>query len=366
MPSAVVVGAGIFGTALAELLARESWEVTLVDRYEPGDPRSESGGETRLLRSAHGDDPLYTRLAWRARTIWGALGEDVLVESGLVWFVRREGGWEADSERVMREAGVPVERLEPGEAAALYPSLETGDLVYAIHEPQAGVLRAGDGVRALAARGREAGLRVERGEARPAGERVALGDRVLDADHVVWACGAWLPSLFPSLARLRVTRQDVALFDAPPEWTSPSVPGWIDFDTSFYGHGLIEPYGVKVSCDAEGAPVDPDERAAEALPEYIARSAEYLAHRFPSLAGARIRSAPVCHYSISDDGGFLFGAHPEHPGVWLLGGGSGHGFKHGPAVAELVAAVLRGEAEPEPRFALGERGPRRSLRTASG
>ncbi len=364
MPSALVVGAGTFGASLAELLARSDWDVTLVDVFEPGDPRSESGGETRLLRFSHGGDELYTRLAWRARELWRELGSGVLIEAGLVWFARREGGWESESEGVMRAAGVPVERLDPEEAARLFPSLHTDDLVFAVHETEAGLLRAGDGVRALTARGREAGMRVLRGQAAPAGERVELAGETLEADHVIWACGAWMAPLFPELLDVRVTRQDVVLFDAPEEWTSPGVPGWVDFDTSFYGHGLIEPYGLKASCDAEGGALDPDARPEQADPASVERSRRYIAERFPALAGARVRSSPVCHYSLSPDGGFLFGRHPEHERVWLLGGGSGHGFKHGPAVAEHVAAVLRDEAEPEPRFALAGRGPGGALRTA--
>jgi sarcosine oxidase len=77
-----------------------------------------------------------------------------------------------------------------------------------------------------------------------------------------------------------------------------------------------------------------------------------------------VRSAPSCHYSLTADGNFLFARHPELERVWLLGGGSGHGYKHGPAVAEHALAVLAGEVEPEPRFALGERTPSRALRTA--
>ena len=364
MPSALVVGAGIFGSALADRLTGGGWEVTLIDALEPGDPRSESGGETRLLRYSHGPDSFYTGLAYRALRLWRELGEGVLADAGVVWFARRDGGWEAASESTMRTAGIPAERLEPAEIGRLFPGVRVDDLASGLLESEAGVLRAGDGVRALVARARAGGLQLLRGTARPERDGVLVDGRRLEADHVVWACGAWLGSLFPSLVEVRVTRQDVVLFDVPAAWTTPPVPGWIDFDTSFYGHGLIEPYGMKVSCDAEGPGVNPDARPEQADPTAVQRSREYLAHRFPPLAGAPVRSAPVCHYSITADGGFLFAPHPEHPHVWLLGGGSGHGYKHGPAIAEQVAAVLRGEALPEPRFALGEREPSRALRTA--
>lgn len=362
MASALVLGAGVFGSALADRLVGDGWDVTLVDPFEPGDPRSESGGETRLLRYSHGADELYTRIAYRARELWREL--DVLVESGLVWFARADGGFEADSECTLAAAGIPVERLDPAETARLYPSLRTDDLAFGLLEPHAGILRAGDGVRALVARARGGGLGERRGRAVPDGDGVLVDGERLEADHVVWAAGAWLPQAFPKLARIRVSRQDVVLFDVPEEWTTPGVPGYADFATAFYGHGLIEPYGMKVCCDAEGDPVDPDARPETAAPDYVERSRAYLGERFPALAGSRVRSAPVCHYSISPDGGFVFARHPGHENVWLLGGGSGHGYKHGPAMAEQVAAVLRGEREPEPRFALEGRAESSALRLA--
>ncbi|MFL5849280.1 MAG: NAD(P)/FAD-dependent oxidoreductase [Solirubrobacteraceae bacterium] len=360
MPSALVVGAGVFGASLADRLVARGWEVTLVEQFAAADERSESGAETRMLRYSHGADGFYAELAWRARELWAELG--VLEEVGVVWLARREGGWESDSERVLRSLSIPVERLEPAAAARLYPSLSVGDLAFALLEPAAGVLRAADGVRALVERARAGGLRIEQGEARPAGQAVALGDRLLEADHVVWACGAWLARLFGSLLRLRVTRQDVVLFDAGPEWAG--APGWLDFDASVYGHALIEPYGLKVASDREGAEVEPGLRPPAAPDASLTAARDYVAMRFPALAGAAVRSSPACHYSLTADANFVFARHPEHERVWLLGGGSGHGYKHGPALAQHVAEALAGEAQPEPRFALGERTPSRALRTA--
>jgi sarcosine oxidase len=361
MPSALVIGAGVFGASVADRLAREGWEVTLVDRFEPGHPRAESGGETRLIRCCHGPDAYYTRSARRAMELWRELGEGVLVESGMAWFARREDGWEADSERVLRAAGIPVERLSPEEGARLFPSVAVDDLAFVLHEPEAGVLRAADGVRALVNRAREAGAQVVIGDARPEGGRVRVAARTLEADVVIWACGAWLGRLFPELVDMRVTFQQLVLFEAPPEWDGL---GWVDFDAAFYGHARLEGVGFKVGPDMDGVEVDPDTRPLEATSEAIAIARDYLAHRFPALAGAPVASAPGCHYGLTPDGQFLFARHPEHANAWLLGGGSGHGYKHGPALAEHVAAVLNGRAEPEPRFALGERAPSRSLRTA--
>jgi sarcosine oxidase len=361
MPSALVIGAGVFGASLADRLAREGWETTLVDRFEPGHRRAESGGETRLIRCSHGADSFYARSARRALELWRELGEGVLVESGVAWFARRADGWEAASERVLRAAGIPVERLSPEEGARLFPDITVDDLAFVLHEPEAGVLRSADGVRALVRRAREAGARIVIGEARPSGSEAMLAGRALEADAVVWACGAWLGRLFPELVPLRVTFQQLVLFDAPPEWNGP---GWVDFDAAFYGHARVEGAGFKVGPDMDGPEVDPDTRPLEATTEGIATAREYLASRFPALADAPVAGAPGCHYGLTPDGEFVVARHPEHERVWLLGGGSGHGYKHGPALAEHVAAVLAGRERPEPRFALGERTPARSLRTA--
>jgi sarcosine oxidase len=365
MPSAIVIGAGVFGASLADRLASEGWEVTLVERAEPAGPRAESGGETRLIRCSHGPDAFYTRSARRALELWRELGEGALVECGVAWFARAEDGWEADSERVLREEGIPVERLTPGEATRLFPTLGVDDLAFVLHEAEAGVLRAGAAVRALVARAEQAGAQLLRAEARPVGAAVALSEaaerRFIEADVVVWACGAWLARLFPEHVPLRVTFQQLVLFEAPPEWNGP---GWVDFDAALYGHARVEPFGFKVGPDEDGPEVDPDERPLRATAETVDRARGYLAHRFPSLAGAPVANAPGCHYSLTPDGQFILARHPEHERVWLLGGGSGHGFKHGPALAEHVAAVLAGRAAPETRFALGERAPGRGLRTA--
>jgi sarcosine oxidase len=342
--------------------------VTLIERAEPGHAGAESGGESRLIRFSHGPDGLYSRSAWRARELWGELeeelGEELMVRCGVAWLARREGGWEAESERVLRAEGIPVERLAPDDGARLFPSLQTRDLAFVLHEPAAGVLRAAAATRALAERAVRRGARLERGRARPDGAAVLLDGRRLEADLVVWACGAWLASLFPGLVQLRVTRQDVVFFAAPDEWRSPPLPGYADYDGAAYGVGLLDGHGMKVALDFDGPPVNPDRRPGTATAASRRAAAEYLALRFPALAGAAVERSKVCHYSMTGDISFVLDRHPEHERLWIAGGGSGHGFKHGPAFAEHAVAVMAGKAQPEPRYALGRRSGGRSLRTA--
>ena len=63
-------------------------------------------------------------------------------------------------------------------------------------------------------------------------------------------------------------------------------------------------------------------------------------------------SNEVCQYENTSNGDFLIDKHPERENVWLVGGGSGHGFKHGPALGEYVTARIVEGGPVEHRFSL--------------
>jgi glycine/D-amino acid oxidase-like deaminating enzyme len=354
----VIVGAGTFGASLAWRLAGSGQEVTLIDQFGAGDCRASSGGETRLFRHSHGTDERYTAMARRSGELWGELeeesGQELLVRSGVAWFAHGEHGWEADSERALAAQGIPAERLDPGEAARLFPSLGCDDLSHVLFEPSAGVLRAQRAVRALAAQAEVHGARVVRERAEPG--------RV-EGDAVVWACGAWLPRLFPGLVELTVTCQEVLLLEGGPEWAAPGVPGWVDYDRAMYGTGDVDGLGFKASLDVEGPPLDAD-APLPAGGHTEAGVRAYLADRFPALERAPLAAARTCRYELSPDSHFIAAPHPSEPATWIVGGGSGHGFKHGPAMAELLAGAIAGGAPLPAHFGLHDRLPARSLRTA--
>lgn len=354
-PSAVVVGAGAFGAGAADALARRGWRVTVVEQDEPAGPRSTSGDATRLLRFGHGlfdPDGWYTASAWKARSLWKELEEDagrsLLVESGVVWFVHGDGEDEAASEAMLRRQGIPVSRVAPADLAAVFPSIEAGDLSSALYEPAGGVLRVAEAVRALIARARRSGADLITARAHPAEDGSAVVEgRVLGADLTVWACGPWLARLFPHDVELTVTRQEVFYFDAGAAWTAAEVPAWIDSSgCEPYGHADVARSGVKMLSDRPGPPfdVESEERASDPDELELIRSA--LGWRFPDLAGAPLRSASVCQYELTADRHFLVSPFRDDRSVWILGGGSGHGAKHAPALGEHLADRLEGAADP--------------------
>jgi glycine/D-amino acid oxidase-like deaminating enzyme len=263
---------------------------------------------------------------------------------------------------VLAEQGIPAQRLGLEEAAQLFPSFRGDDLNFVLLEPEAGVLRAQRAVRALVAQAVSHGARLVRGRARPDGARVVVGSEQLEGDVVVWACGAWLSSLFGDVVPLRVTRQELLFFGGGLAWRTPDVPGWVDYDRAMYGTGDVDGLGVKTALDHEGPPLDPDAELLDTVTTE-AQVRAYLAERFPALQHAPLREARACRYELTPDTHFVAAPHPKHPSVWLVGGGSGHGFKHGPALAEKLTAAFDGGVLP-PRFALGERERSRSFRTA--
>jgi sarcosine oxidase len=343
--------------------------VTLVDQFAPGDPRATSGGESRLIRCGHGPEVDYTASARRARTLWRELeaecGEELLIECGLAWFAHREDGSEAQSSATMAAQEIPHALLAPEEGARMFPSFDPSGLAFILHEPEAGVVRAQRAVQALARQAAAHGATVVRARATPERDRVRLDDgRTLEADVVVWACGSWLGPLFAEHVAIRSTRQELFFFDGGPAWRAADVPAYVDFDHAIYGTRDIDDLGVKAAPDFDGPALDPDAELppAGAAGEAIARG--FLAERFPALARAPLKGSKCCRYELSPDAHFVAAPHPEHASVWLLGGGSGHGFKHAPALAEQVAAALAGTAPLPPHFGLSGRVTGGLLRTA--
>jgi sarcosine oxidase len=351
--TAAVVGAGVSGASIARELARRGWDVTLVEQYTSGTVRSASGGDTRLLRFSHGDVEWYTRLAVRARTLWLELQEEtgtrIWEPVGVAWFESGDGAFTTRSEQTLRELGVAVERMTPEEASRLYPSLGGDDLRSVLFEPDAGVLHARRATQLPAA-----GL--------PTVTARADADDPPSADVVVWACGAWMPKVFPELVELTISRRDVFFFGVDGTWAG--TPGFADYDSAFYGHGEIAGLGMKVAFDGADEEIDPDtlDRLPSRRNEALVR--EYAGRRFPVLADAPILGTRVCQYDLTGDTHFLVAPHPDRDGWWLVGGGSGHGFKHGPALGEYVADCIEHKRSPEPFHALGPRSGHAGLRTA--
>jgi glycine/D-amino acid oxidase-like deaminating enzyme len=343
----------------------------MVEAYSPGHSRSSSGDESRIIRCGYGADEVYSRFALRSLNLWrefaDSIGDDqapLLHRCGVLWLAAGDDPYTRVTRQTLERGGYSLEALDPAALRARYPHLTADGISMALLEPDCGVLMARRAVATLAARLVEDDVTVVHGrvDAVPDGtmplRAVALANGTeLSADAFVFACGAWLPQLFPSLleGRIRPTRQVVMYFGAPAgddRYGPRRTPAWVDFQAQIYGSPVLEGRGLKVGIDRHGAPFDPDSSDRTVDAESVAMARAWLARRFPAMAGAPLVESRVCQYENTSTGDFLIDRHPTRDNVWIVGGGSGHGFKHGPAVGEYVARLVTGSGDVEPRFAL--------------
>jgi glycine/D-amino acid oxidase-like deaminating enzyme len=367
---AVVVGAGVFGVWAAHHLDAGGASVTVVDSYGAGNSRSSSGDETRILRRGYGPDAIYSDLAARSLPQWRALdsrsgttSEPLWHPCGVLWLAAGADAYTGATRTTLERGSYGVEVFDNAGLRLRFPQIEPDGITMALLEPDAGVLAARRAVRTLAAELERRGVRALRGRVAPPAPasrlravRLADGSE-LSGDIFVFACGAWLPQLFPELlaGRIRPTRQLVVYFGVPAgddRFRPESMPAWIDFPAGIYGTPDIEGRGVKVGVDEHGPGMDPDRDDRVADGGSVQKARDWLAKRVPALAGAPVVESRVCQYENTATGDFLIDRHPDHANVVIVGGGSGHGFKHGPAVGELAARLALAGGAPHPRFSL--------------
>ncbi len=371
-PRIVVVGAGAFGGWTALELRRRGARVTLVDAWGPGHARASSGGETRIIRATYGARAVYTRMALRALELWRAHdpGRRLLRETGVLWMFGDDDSFGHASARVLREHGARLDLLTLQDASRQYPQISFDGIHSVFVERDAGYLfarRACEGVVAhLIAEGGEYRQAVVVGPIVVNGTgmtRLALRDGTrLEADAFVFACGPWLASLFPDVvgANIAATRQEVFYFGTPSgdaRFKEPELPVWMDFAAGsrsgqVYGIPGAGSSGFKVADDAPGPAIDPTSGDRSVSAVGIARARAFLSVRFPALADAPLVSAEVCQYETTPDDHFIVDRHPGGSNVWIVGGGSGHGFKMGPAVGEMVASLVLTDSVPDTQFSL--------------
>jgi glycine/D-amino acid oxidase-like deaminating enzyme len=350
--------------------------VVLIDAHGPGHSRSSSGGESRIIRMGYGADEIYTRSAQRSLRLWQELfariDQRLFYRTGVLWLAHEDDPYPVKTAETLLRIGIPFEKLATAEVRFRYPQIGLDRISWALLEPDSGVLLARRAVQGVTFAAIKTGVEYLQGQVSGTGvppvsqaqdkrkldQIVTESGQRISAAHYVFACGPWLPKIFPALLadRIHSTRQEVFFFGAPagdPRFTQPALPTWIDFKDEAYGLPDLEGRGIKIAIDRHGPEFDPDTGDRMPTSEGLAEVRRYLARRLPDLKDAPLTETSVCQYENTSNGDFLIDLHPEFENVWLVGGGSGHGFKHGPVVGEYVAARITGSIEGlEPRFSL--------------
>jgi len=366
----LVVGAGAFGGWTALHLLRRGAAVTLVDAWEPGNLRASSGGETRIIRGTYGPDDLYTQMSALAMQLWREnerkWKKKLLHPIGVLFMAAKgEDAFELGSIACLEKAKIRHERLGLREMRRRWPQINFEGIDWGLFEPKSGYLMARAACQAVVegfvAEGglwRQAAVLAEGLETDlKQGVELLDGSRIR-ADRYVFACGPWMGSLFPETIgeRILATKQDLFFFGTPAgdaRFSQENLPVWADHRGRFMygipGHGSR---AFKVADDTRGPKFDPTSGERVVSEERLRLAREYVEFRFPGMKGAPLIKGRVCQYEQTADGDFVVDRHPACSGAWLVGGGSGHGFKHGPALGEIVAKLVMEDGEVNPRFRL--------------
>jgi sarcosine oxidase len=368
-PSVIVVGAGAFGGWTALHLVQRGAKVILLDAWGPGNSRASSGGETRTIRATYGPaQALYVKMVPRALRLWQEFEQrwkvKLFFRSGALRMAGANDSYESSALPILQQAGIRFEKLSPSEGAKRWPQMSFEGVSWSVYEPDSGFLAARRACEAVFDAFLKSGGQYQQAQAIPGriGARrmdgVLAGSEVLKADTYIFALGPWLGRTFPFLASsITPTRQEVFFFGTPAgdvRFTEEHLPTWIDGGKRpFFGVPGNHWRGFKIADDTRGPVIDPSTMEREISQEKLSAAREYLRFRFPSMVDAPLLETRVCQYENSKDHNFILDRHPEADNVWIVGGGSGHGFKHGPVMGEMVTDAVLETKAPPPEMALG-------------
>jgi len=363
-PHVAVIGAGAFGGWTALHLQERGARVTLLDAWGPGNSRASSGGETRVMRGTYGPDQPYTEMAARALKLWAKYERrwkrQFLHRAGVLWMASgSDHGFERGSAKALRAAKIKFQELSAAQMKKRWPQINFEGIEWGIFEPECGYLDARascqaavEAVVAAGGRYRQAAVLADGLESGPLGSLALSDGSRVKADCYVFACGPWLGKLFPQAVGdlVQATKQDIFFFGTPAgdeRFSDAHLPVWGDHRGRFrYGIPGSDRRGFKIADDTHGPAFDPTNGERVVSSETLRDIREYVAFRFPALKNAPLIETRVCQYEQTPDSHFIIDRHPANENVWLVGGGSGHGFKHGPAIGEMMAELILKDGEP--------------------
>lgn len=348
----VVVGAGLYGLAVARAALAAGHDVTVIEQGAAPNPRAASVDRHRLIRYPYGAERGYTAMvgeafaAWEA--LWRSLGQRLYHETGTLALGFAESDWADLSAASLAALGLPFERLAPESIQARFPHLTGDGLHQALYLPSGGVLFAERIVAALAALLRGRGRLIEGvavTELDPVRGLARLADgRCFGGDHLVVAAGPWTGRLVPRLAAaLRPLRQVLVYLDGPAMMAGPwaRAPMILDIDPAagFYAVPPVAGLPLKLGDHRVAGPAGDPDREREASPADAAAILAAARRRLRAFDTYRVAAIRTCYYTVAADERFVIAADGR---ALILSCCSGHGFKFGPLIAARVLACLEG------------------------
>ncbi len=373
----IVVGAGIAGVMTALSVRRRGYSVTLIDRWEPGHSRASSTDYTRIIRTIHGPDRLYTQWMREARLRWMELQEEMqqrlYVECGtLVLAARGKSDWEDATLPVFESLGIPYFKFGVDELNLRFPQFDCRNVAYGIYEPESGLIMAHRAVVETTRQLIKEGGKVVRGRVTTdESERLFFNGKPLQAQLIIVATGPWLGEMFRrTIAPIsQIVRQNIiytATPDSDPSYDNDNMPCWVDHGYQAYGTPSVEGHGVKAAIAWTETIIDLDNDDRVVDEATFNRTRQYIRQRFPGLINEKAVDQKSCQIAMTPDTHFIIDFHPNFENVLIAGGCSGHLFKHGPVFGDFAAGVGLKEFGTAPRFRISTRGKLSASDSPSG
>ena len=287
----------------------------------------------------------------------------MIFDKKAIWMFRGiDPAYAEQSMPLMTDMGYQLKEVSIEELKVAYPQIYFGDITTAFVEHDAAYLLASASCQQVFQHfGKKGGKYVEgkvmeliSSEDRITGVKLEDGQK-LEADFFVLACGPWLKQLVPEMAPIiKVSRQEVYYFDTPEEYNQ--LPIWVEFregEEMFYGIPDHFNQGFKFAYDERTWSLDPDKDERGITPEILAKMEGVLKNRFPLLKDAGVIKHHTCVYENSPDGDFIIDKVPGASNAMMMAGSSGHGFKMGPALGELITEYLLKDRVIPKEFSLG-------------
>jgi sarcosine oxidase len=356
----IVLGLGVMGSAAAYHLARAGQRVLALEQFELDHTLGSSSDVSRIFRYAYAH-PAYVPLARAAYPLWAALQAETGVElmryTGALDFGPADAPTLQATRATLHDAGIPYDWLTPAEAARRFPQFRLDDDMMALYHADAGYLAASRCVVTQTQQAQRYGARIQTRTPvqtiRAAGDSVTVqtaSGATYQAARLIVTAGSWAARLLAQVdlpLPLRPTRQQVLYFETQDirQFEPERCPVYIVHQEPwYYGLPSIDGSGLKAAIhNTHGEGADPDTMKRTVDPDMIETVRAFLRRHVP-LADGPLRSSRTCIYTMTPDEHFVIDRHPAYPQIVIGAGFSGHGFKFGILVGQILADLaLRGQ-----------------------
>src|SRR3954471_10625518 len=140
----IVLGLGANGSSALYHLSKTKYTICGIDRFTPPHAFGSSHGQSRIIRQAYHESPMYVPLVKEAYNLWHELeqisGEQLLLQTGGIILGSEESRIIKGARLSAETHGVLYEYLHSKEIKQIFPVLKPKEETVAVVEKEAGIL----------------------------------------------------------------------------------------------------------------------------------------------------------------------------------------------------------------------------------